>query len=57
MNQLSEQIRAMAIDRTENNIPRQVFLFSGHMVDRADRLVPRFPPHREPLASWSSAGS
>ncbi len=24
--------------------PRQVLLFSGHMIDAPDRLVPRFPP-------------
>lgn len=31
--------------------PRQVFLFSGHMIDRADRLQPRFPADKEPLAA------
>src|SRR5882757_3497110 len=40
-----------AIDRTENNAPRQVFLFSGHMVDAPDRSPPRFPPDKEPLAA------
>ena len=29
MNQLSEQTPAMATDRTENNAPRQVFLYPG----------------------------
>jgi len=51
MNQLSEQTPAMAIDRTENNAPRQVFLFSGHMIDAPDRSPPRFPPDKEPLAA------
>lgn len=51
MNQLSEQIRAMAIDRMENHTPSQVLLFSGHMVDRAGRSAPRFPPDKEPLAA------
>ncbi len=27
--------------------PRNVFLFSGHMVDAPDRPVPRFPPSKE----------
>ena len=30
--------------------PRQVMLFSGHMIDAPDRPVPRFPAAREPLA-------
>ena len=51
MNQLSEQTPAMAIDRTENNAPRQVFLFSGHMIDAPDRSPPRFPSDKEPLAA------
>jgi hypothetical protein len=30
--------------------PRQVFLFSGHMIDRPDRPTPRFPPAMESIA-------
>jgi len=30
--------------------PRQVFLFSGHMIDTPDRATPRFPPAQEPIA-------
>ena len=33
--------------------PRHVLLFSGHMIDKADREQPRFPPAMEPLASAS----
>ena len=29
-------------------VPRQIFLFSGHMIDRLDRKPPRFPPECEP---------
>ena len=29
-------------------IPRQVFLFSGHMIDQLHRTPPRFPPECEP---------
>lgn len=29
-------------------VPRQVFLFSGHMIDQLDRSPPRFPPECEP---------
>jgi tetratricopeptide (TPR) repeat protein len=32
-------------------IPRQVFLFSGHMIDAPGRPDPRFPPEREPVAA------
>ncbi len=31
--------------------PRQVFLFSGHMVDAPDRAVPRFPADKEGIAA------
>lgn len=32
-------------------MPRQVILFSGHMIDRPDRPKPRFPPRLEEAAS------
>jgi hypothetical protein len=50
MNQLSEQNTDVRTDRRENGAARQVFLFSGHMIDAADRTQPRFPPDKEPLA-------
>jgi hypothetical protein len=50
MNQLSEQTPTEAVDHGENTA-RQVFLFSGHMVDAPDRVRPRFPPDKEPLAA------
>jgi tetratricopeptide (TPR) repeat protein len=31
--------------------PRQVILFSGHMIDTPDRIKPRFPPAKEPIAA------
>ncbi len=31
--------------------PRQVFLFSGHMIDKPDRPEPRFPADKEPAAA------
>ncbi len=31
--------------------PRQVLLFSGHMIDAADRPSPRFPANKEPSAA------
>jgi hypothetical protein len=31
--------------------PRQVFLFSGHMIDQPDRPQPRFPADKEPIAA------
>jgi tetratricopeptide (TPR) repeat protein len=33
--------------------PRQVFLFSGHMIDALNRQPPRFPADKEPLATWA----
>lgn len=35
--------------------PRQVFLFSGHMIDAPDRPEPRFPPDKEPIAARALA--
>ena len=51
MNQLVEPDAAVRSDRRENAVTRQVFLFSGHMIDAADRSQPRFPPDKEPLAA------
>jgi tetratricopeptide (TPR) repeat protein len=33
--------------------PRQVFLFSGHMIDAPNRPTPRFPADKESLATWA----
>jgi tetratricopeptide (TPR) repeat protein len=35
--------------------PRRVFLFSGHMIDAADRAEPRFPADREAAAARAIA--
>ena len=35
--------------------PRQVFLFSGHMIDAPDRTPPRFPPDKEAIAAQKIA--
>ena len=35
--------------------PRQVLLFSGHMVDAPDRKEPRFPADKEPIAAQKIA--
>lgn len=35
--------------------PRQVFLFSGHMVDAPSREQPRFPPDKEEIAAAAIA--
>jgi hypothetical protein len=35
--------------------PRQVLLFTGHMVDAPGRAVPRFPPDRVPAAAVAIA--
>ena len=36
-------------------VPRKVFLFSGHMIDAADRAVPRFPARAVPAAERAIA--
>ena len=51
MNQLAEKTPTLAVDRWENAAPRQVFLFSGHMIDATDRSPSRFPQDKEPLAA------
>ena len=35
--------------------PKQVFLFSGHMIDAPDRKEPRFPPDKEKIAAAAIA--
>jgi hypothetical protein len=35
--------------------PRQVFLFSGHMIDAPNRTPPRFPPGKEHIAAQKIA--
>lgn len=35
---------------TDQQAPRQVFLFSGHMIDAPNRPTPRFPAEKEPNA-------
>jgi tetratricopeptide (TPR) repeat protein len=35
--------------------PRQVLLFSGHMIDAPDRRTPRFPADKEPIAAQKIA--
>jgi hypothetical protein len=37
--------------------PRQVLLFSGHMVDAPDRATPRFPPAMVPAAAAAIGGA
>ena len=49
--------RALArVPRPESRwAPRQVFLFSGHMIDAPDRKDPRFPADKEPIAAKAIA--
>jgi len=49
--------RALArVPRPESQwAPRQVFLFSGHMIDAPDRKDPRFPADKEPIAAKAIA--
>ena len=37
--------------------PRQVFLFSGHMIDTPGRIPPRFPADKEPIAAQKIAAA
>jgi hypothetical protein len=43
--------------RTQHDSPRQVLLFSGHMMDAPDRSEPRFPADMEPIAAREIAGA
>lgn len=40
-----------------HNNPKQVLLFSGHMIDAADRKQPRFPPGAESAAAAAIAAA
>jgi hypothetical protein len=42
---------AVQIDQS----PKNVVLFSGHMIDAHDRKTPRFPPDKEPVAAAAIA--
>jgi hypothetical protein len=37
------------------DLPHNVLLFSGHMIDAPDRRTPRFPPDKEPVAAAAIA--
>jgi len=37
--------------------PRQVLLFSGHMIDAPERREPRFPPDKEEIAAHAIAAT
>ncbi len=43
------------IQPEERRQPRQVFLFSGHMIDAPDRETPRFPAEKEGIAAQKIA--
>jgi tetratricopeptide (TPR) repeat protein len=57
------QVGLETIDRALSRIttpekvwtPRQVFLFSGHMIDAPDRPEPRFPAEKEAIAAQAIA--
>ena len=36
-------------------VPKNVLLFSGHMIDAPDRQTPRFPADKEPVAAGAIA--
>jgi hypothetical protein len=37
--------------------PKNILLFSGHMIDAPDRKAPRFPPDKEPVAAAAIANT
>jgi hypothetical protein len=41
---------------TDDDPPRKVALFSGHMIDAPDRAKPRFPADKEPIAARAGDG-
>lgn len=48
---MAQQDAKLPIGQGESATAGQVFLFSGHMVDAANRSEPRFPPDKESLAA------
>ena len=42
---------------TNDEPPRKVALFSGHMIDAPDRAKPRFPADKEPIAARAVAAA
>ena len=48
---MAQQDADLSIGQEKSAAARQVFLFSGHMVDASDRSEPRFPPGKESLAA------
>lgn len=40
-----------------DDAPRNVVLFSGHMIDAPDRKTPRFPPDKAPVAASAIAAA
>jgi len=53
-----EEVAASEIARlTPPFTPRQVLLFSGHMIDAPDRPEPRFPPEKEAAAAKEIAAA
>ncbi|HET8916547.1 MAG TPA: TRAFs-binding domain-containing protein [Candidatus Binatia bacterium] len=53
--EIIDRALARAIRPEARWAPRQVFLFSGHMIDAPDRKDPRFPPDKEPIAAKAIA--
>ena len=43
------------MEQAGGQTPGKVALFSGHMIDKPGREVPRFPPDREPVAAAAIA--
>ncbi|MFO0700611.1 MAG: hypothetical protein U0236_15415 [Nitrospira sp.] len=43
------------IEVDDQQQPRRVFLFSGHMIDAPNRPTPRFPVDKESIAAWKIA--
>jgi hypothetical protein len=43
--------RPLVMAEVHSPAPRQVFLFSGHMIDAPERPTPRFPIEKAPLAA------
>lgn len=39
------------------DLPQNVVLFSGHMIDALDRRTPRFPPDKEPVVASAIAAT
>jgi len=48
---------SVVMSTVQANNPKNIFLFSGHMIDAADRHTRRFPPDKQSVAAAAIANT